>query len=82
MSLSRRERRKLFRDLKKNGQDLDGIVTPEMGEEIRRRHLQKIKNESVADDVDQTETDSYDPSGQTSYDSFKSLIVNRDWSKY
>ena len=82
MSISRRERRKIFRDLKKNGQDLTGIVTPEMGEEIRRRHLQKIKNESVEDGSNQTEKDSYEPFGSSNYDSLKSLIVNRDWSKY
>lgn len=84
MSFSRRERRKLLRELSKNGgQNLDGIVTPQMGEELRRRHLQKLKNEEVADsESDETQSTDYSPSQNTSYDSFKSLIVNRNWSNY
>ena len=84
MSFARRERRKLLRDLSKSsGQNLEGIITPQMGEELRRRHLQKLKNEEiVGEETDVTENPNYLNSEGTSYDSFKSLIVNRDWSNY
>ena len=49
MSQNRRERRRLQRELKKvdPSNALSEIITPEMGAEIRRRYLQKLKNEPM-----------------------------------
>ena len=49
MSQNRRERRRLQRELKKVDptNSLNEIITSEMGAEIRRRYLQKLKNEQI-----------------------------------
>ena len=87
MSQSRRERRKLIREIKKTtNEPLDQIVSPDMGDEIRRRYLQKIKNEQISEsEKEQDDSDSSDLNynlGSASYDSLKSLILKRDWNNY
>jgi hypothetical protein len=82
MSQNRRERRKLQRELKKVDPTnaLHDIITPEMGAEIRRRYLQKIKNEEVASNSEKEETSSdFNLGSGSSYDSFKNLVIKRDW---
>ena len=82
MSQNRRERRKLQRELKKvdPANALHDIITPEMGAEIRRRYLQKIKNEEVASNSEKEETpEDFNLGSGSSYDSFKNLVIKRDW---
>jgi hypothetical protein len=87
MSGARRERRKLLREIKKNSNEpLDSIITPEISEEIRRRHLQRIKNEQISQSEIENESSAI-PSfgsnlGGSSYDGLKSLILKRDWDNY
>jgi hypothetical protein len=87
MSEARRERRKLLREIKKNSnENLDAIITPEIGEEIRRRYLQRIKNEQITESENENIED--DPSGlgkssgESSYDGLKNLILKRNWDNY
>jgi hypothetical protein len=87
MSEARRERRKLLREIKKNSnENLDAIITPEIGEEIRRRYLQRIKNEQITES--ENENIEHDPSGlgkssgESSYDGLKNLILKRNWDNY
>jgi len=86
MSQNRRERRRLQRELKKVDptNSLNEIVTSEMGAEIRRRYLQKLKNEQIeAQEVSDSE---YAPSSlnlappESTYGSFKNLVIKRDWN--
>jgi len=86
MSQNRRERRRLQRELKKVDptNSLHEMITPEMGAEIRRRYLQKIKNEQIET---QEEIDpEYTPSSlnlsppESTYGSFKNLVIKRDWN--
>lgn len=86
MSQNRRERRRLQRELKKVDptNSLNEIVTSEMGAEIRRRYLQKLKNEQIeAQEVSDSE---YTPSSlnlappESTYGSFKNLVIKRDWN--
>jgi hypothetical protein len=82
MSQNRRERRKLQRELKKVDPNnaLHDIITPEMGAEIRRRYLQKIKNEEVASNSEKEETtEDFNLGSGSSYGSFKNLVIKRDW---
>jgi hypothetical protein len=87
MSGARRERRKLLREIKKNSNEpLDSIITPEISEEIRRRHLQRIKNEQISESEIENENNEI-PSfgsnlGGSPYDGLKSLILKRDWGNY
>ncbi len=87
MSGARRERRKLLREIKKSSNEpLDAIITPEISEEIRRRHLQRIKNEQISESEIENENNEI-PSfgsnpGGSSYDGLKSLILKRDWGNY
>jgi hypothetical protein len=87
MSEARRERRKLLREIKKNSnENLDAIITPEIGEEIRRRYLQRIKNEQISESGNENmEDDQSDPgksSVGSSYDGLKNLILKRNWDNY
>jgi hypothetical protein len=87
MSEARRERRKLLREIKKNSnENLDSIITPEIGEEIRRRYLQRIKNEQISESENENMEDDLSglgkSSGGSSYDGLKSLILKRDWDNY
>jgi len=85
MSQNRRERRRLQRELKKvdPSNSLADIITPEMGAEIRRRYLQKLKNEQT-ETVETSEAE-YTPSSlnlappESTYGSFKNLVIKRDW---
>lgn len=82
MSQSRRERRKLQRELKKVDPDnaLHDIITPEMGAEIRRRYLQKLKNQEIKSEQDATQDSQDLNSGSgSSYDSFRDMLLKRDW---
>jgi len=87
MSGARRERRKLLREIKKNSNEpLDSIITPEISEEIRRRHLQRIKNEQISESEIENENNEIPSFGSNSggspYDGLKSLILKRDWGNY
>ncbi len=86
MSEARRERRKLLREIKKNSnENLDAIITPEIGEEIRRRYLQRIKNEQIPEsDVESDDEPASlgSNSGGSSYDGLKNLILKRNWDNY
>jgi hypothetical protein len=85
MSQNRRERRRLQRELKKVDptNSLHELITPEMGAEIRRRYLQKIKNEQiVATEVNESETTASSLNlapPEATYSSFKNLVIKRDW---
>ena len=87
MSQSRRERRKLIREIKKTtNEPLDQIIPPDMGDEIRRRYLQKIKNEQISESEKEQDGDASNDLnynlGSASYDSLKGLILKRDWNNY
>jgi len=85
MSQNRRERRRLQRELKKVDptNSLHEMITPEMGAEIRRRYLQKIKNEQA--ETPEASNTEYSPSSlnlappESTYGSFKNLVIKRDW---
>ena len=85
MSQNRRERRRLQRELKKVDptNSLNEIITSEMGAEIRRRYLQKLKNEQV--ETQEVSDSEYTPSSlnlappEATYGSFKNLVIKRDW---
>jgi hypothetical protein len=85
MSQNRRERRRLQRELKKVDptNSLNEIVTSEMGAEIRRRYLQKLKNEQI--ETQEVSDSEYTPSSlnlappESTYGSFKNLVIKRDW---
>ena len=85
MSQNRRERRRLQRELKKvdPSNSLSEIITPEMGAEIRRRYLQKLKNEQI--ETQESSEAEYAPSAlnlappESTYGSFKNLVIKRDW---
>jgi hypothetical protein len=87
MSEARRERRKLLREIKKNSnENLDAIITPEIGEEIRRRYLQRIKNEQISESGNEIMEDDQSDLGKSSvgssYDGLKNLILKRNWDNY
>jgi hypothetical protein len=87
MSEARRERRKLLREIKKNSnENLDAIITPEIGEEIRRRYLQRIKNEQISESGNENMEDDQSDLGKSSvgssYDGLKNLILKRNWDNY
>lgn len=85
MSQNRRERRRLQRELKKVDptNSLNEIITSEMGAEIRRRYLQKLKNEQI--ETQEVSDSEYTPSSlnlappESTYSSFKNLVIKRDW---
>jgi|694.fasta_scaffold00350_20 hypothetical protein len=85
MSQNRRERRRLQRELKKVDptNSLNEIITSEMGAEIRRRYLQKLKNEQI--ETQEVSDSEYTPSSlnlappESTYGSFKNLVIKRDW---
>ena len=85
MSQNRRERRRVQRELKKVDptNSLNEIITSEMGAEIRRRYLQKIKNEQI-ETLEEIDPE-YTPSSlnlappEATYGSFKNLVIKRDW---
>ena len=87
MSEARRERRKLLREIKKiSNENLDAIITPEIGEEIRRRYLQRIKNEQISESGNENMEDDQSDLGKSSvgssYDGLKNLILKRNWDNY
>lgn len=86
MSQSRRERRKLIREIKKTtNEPLDSIIPPDMGDEIRRRYLQRLKNEEISESDESSNGNDLDfssNSGPSSYDGLKNLILKRDWNNY
>ena len=85
MSQNRRERRRLQRELKKVDptNSLNEIITSEMGAEIRRRYLQKLKNEQI--ETQEVSDSEYTPSSlnlappESTYGSFQNLVIKRDW---
>jgi len=85
MSQNRRERRRLQRELKKVDptNSLNEIITSEMGAEIRRRYLQKIKNEQIG--TQEEIGPEYTPPSlnlappEETYGSFKNIVIKRDW---
>lgn len=85
MSQKRRERRRSQRELKKIDptNSLNDIITSEMGAEIRRRYLQKIKNEEIKaqEEIDSDKnTSSLNLAyPEAAYGSFKNLVIKRDW---
>jgi hypothetical protein len=85
MSHSRRERRKLQRELKKidKTNQFSDLLSPDMGKEIRRKYLQKIKNEELEkDQIDSNFSSTLeDFSAQTGHDyqGLKGFILNRNW---
>jgi hypothetical protein len=86
MSHSRRERRRIQREIKKldpTGNILSNIIAPETGAEIRRKYLQKIKNEEISkEDSPEVQNNNIDFISKTediSYSSFRGLLAKRNW---
>jgi hypothetical protein len=86
MSQSRRERRRLQREIKKldpTGNVLSNIITPETGAEIRRKYLQKIKNEEISKmenpEIQNENLDFIEKTEDVSYSSFRGLLAKKNW---
>lgn len=83
MSQRRRERRKLLRDIQKMGikkEAIQNLLTQADGEELRRRYLQKIKNEEIQSSGSlQEETGEISFNNENNYSGLQNLIINKNW---
>lgn len=85
MSQRRRERRKLLRDIQKidpSKKSIQHLLTQADGEELRRRYLQKIKNEELKSQEDISgEVSDISFGNESEYSEFKNLIVRKNWEE-
>ena len=85
MSQRRRERRKFIRDIQKidpSKKSIQHLLTQVDGEELRRRYLQKIKNDEIKSQGSQSE-DHNDVSfgSETEYSELQDLILKKNWEE-
>jgi len=85
MSQKRRERRKLLREIQKMGikkEAIQNLLNQADGEELRRRYMQKIKNEEIQASGDQSERqDEISFEQEKEYSDFQKLILNKNWGQ-
>ena len=85
MSQKRRERRKLLREIQKMGikkEAIQNLLNQADGEELRRRYMQKIKNEEIQASGDQPEgQEEISFNQEKEYSDFQKLILNKNWEQ-
>jgi hypothetical protein len=83
MSQKRRERRKLLREIQKMGikkEAIQHLLTQADGEELRRKYMQKIKNEEIQSSGSlPEEPGEISFNNQNDYSGFQNLIINKNW---
>jgi hypothetical protein len=83
MSQRRRERRKLLREIQKidpSKKSIQHLLTQADGEELRRRYMQKIKNEEIkSKESPSDESNEISFGSGTDYSELQNLILKKNW---